>query len=299
MEPESSVNEATAQFEETEVAIEARDGFVLAGQLLLPKSPKVACLLSPATGITKEFYLNFARFAAARGVACLVFDFRGTGQSVPKDLLSFKGDYSDWGRLDMVAALDLLIDRVGGNVPIVHVGNSVGGHMIGFMSNHEKMSRHVFVSVGLGTWWTHQFPRQQALDLFFWWVYGPFSILRHGYVPAGGLWGGSTLPKSVFRTWRRWSHKRNYFREELDGRLQPHWFNEIRAPIAAIVFTDDPITNPETTRRFLAFMPNASASIRVLSPADLGVKRLDHQDIYRRRNAKAWPTILEAVLDGV
>ncbi|MCX4242997.1 alpha/beta hydrolase family protein [Paraliomyxa miuraensis] len=288
--------EATTEFEETKVTIEASDGLPLAGILLLPRSPKLACLVSPATGLAKELYLGFARFAAERGVACLLFDFRGTGGSTPSNLRSFQMDYADWGRLDMVAALDLLREKTGSDVPVVHLGNSVGGHMVGFMSNHDAVTRHVLVSVGFGTWWTHRFPKQQLMDLFFWWIYGPFKLAIKGYIPAGGIWGGTTLPAGAFKTWRRWSHRGDYFRRELEQRLQPHWFNELRSPILTLVFTDDPLTTPETARRFQEFMPNAPSEVRVLSPSDLGVKQLEHQNVYRSRNAAAWPTILEAIL---
>jgi predicted alpha/beta hydrolase len=285
-----------AEFEETKVTIAASDGYSLAGILLLPQSPKVLCLVSSATGLAKELYLNFARFAAERGVACLLFDFRGTGGSAPKDFRSFKMDYTDWGRLDMVAALDFLIDQAGSDIPVVHLGNSVGGHMVGFMSNHDKVTRHVFVSVGFGTWWTHRFPKQQFMDLFFWWIYGPAKITFNGHLPAGGMWGGTTLPAAAFKTWRRWSHKGDYFRRELDKRLQPHWFDEVSSPILTLVFTDDALTTPATARRFQEFMPKAPREVRVLAPSELGVKRLEHQNIYRSGNAAAWPTLLEAIV---
>ena len=178
---------------ETEVTFSAADGFELAGTLLLPDQPQAAVLISSATGFPRDFYLPFARYGAARGTACFLYDYRGVGTSVPKSLKSFKTDFPDWGRLDMAAALDRLIAAAPG-VPVIHIANSAGGHLVGFMPNHDKITRHVFIGVGFGTWWTHRFPKQQFLDLFFWWIYGPMKLAMKGYIPAGGLWGGSTLP---------------------------------------------------------------------------------------------------------
>lgn len=283
---------------ETEITFTAADGFPLAGRLLLPDQPRAAVLFSPATGSPKEFYLHFARAGAERGAACLLYDYRGVAGSAPKDLRSFQMDCPDWGRLDMAAALERLIEAAPG-VPVVHVGTSLGGHMVGFMPNHAKIARHVFVSVGFGTWWKHRFPKQQLLDLFFWWIYGPFNLARKGYIPAGGMWGGSTLPAGAFRTWRRWSHKGDYFLGELGDRLKPNYFNELKTPIVSYVFTDDPLTTPEIAGKFLEVLPNAKKDVRVRRPSDLGVKALGHQDVFRRHNAAAWPEIWGAALDDL
>ena len=281
---------------ETEVMFSAADGYALAGRLLLPDRPKAAVLISSATGFPKEFYLHFARYGAEQGAACFVYDYRGVAASAPKDLKNFRMDFPDWGRLDMPAALDRLIAAAPG-VPIMHIGTSAGGHVAGFMANHAKIARHTFISVGLGTWWTHRFPRQQLLELFFWWIYGPLCLMMKGYIPAGGLWGGSTLPAGAFRTWRRWCHQGDYFRRELVSRLQPHHFNDVTAPIVSYVFTDDPMTTAKSAQKFLSCLPNAKSEIRLRRPGDLGVKSLGHQDLFRRTNAAAWPEIWAATLD--
>ena len=281
---------------ETEVTFAARDGFRLAGRLVLPDQPEAAMLISSATGFPKDFYLPFAHYSAAHGAACFVYDYRGVGASAPKDLKSFKMDFPDWGRLDMAAALDQLIAAVPG-VPVTHIANSAGGHLVGFMPNHDKIARHVFIGVGLGTWWRHRFPKQQFLDLFFWWIYGPLKLAMKGYIPAGGLWGGSTLPAGAFRTWRRWSHKGDYFRGELANRLKPHCFDDIKAPIVSYVFTDDPMTDTKSSRQFLEFMPHAKSEIRFRRPLELGgVRTLGHQNLFRRYNEAAWPEIRAAAM---
>lgn len=289
---------SNGKIDETGITFPAADGFPLAGTLLLPDQRRAAALISSATGYPGDFYLPFARYGAARGAACLLYDYRGVAASAPKNLKTFKMDCPDWGRLDMAAALDRLTAAAPG-VPVIHIANSIGGHLAGFMPNQGKIARHLFISVGLGTWWTHRFPQQQFLDLFFWWVYGPFYLATKGYIPAGGLWGGSTLPAGAFRTWRRWSHRDDYLRSELADRLKPHCYNEIKATIASYVFTDDPLTTAESAKKFLTCMPNARTEIHVLRPSDLGVKALGHQNLFRRKNEAAWPKIWDAAMDGV
>ncbi|MRR14896.1 MAG: alpha/beta hydrolase [Deltaproteobacteria bacterium] len=282
---------------ENDVRFAAADGFELAGTLVLADRPRAAVLISAATGFPREFYLPFARLGALRGASCLVYDYRGVGASAPADLGSFPMDYPDWGRLDMAAALERLIAAAPG-VPVVHIANSAGGHLAGFMPNGDKIARHIFIGVGLGTWWTHRFPAQQLLDLFFWWIYGPAQLMMKGYIPAGGLWGGSTLPAGAFYTWRRWCHKGDYFRSELAESLKPHRFDEMTAPIISYVFSDDPLTTAESAQTFLQFMPRAEKEIRLRRPADLGVKALGHQNLYRRKNEAAWTEIWAAAING-
>jgi predicted alpha/beta hydrolase len=291
----NDVTQAVAVREE-EITFPARDGFPLSGRLILPERPAAAVLISSATGMPKEFYLHFARHGASLGAATLLYDYRGVAASAPKDLRALKADLPDWGRLDMAAALDRLIEAAPG-VPAIHLAHSVGGHLAGFMPNHAKLARQVFISVGFGTWWTHAFPKQQLLDLFFWWIYGPLQLARRGFIPAGGLWGGSTLPATAFRNWRRWSHKGDYLKGELD-RLRPHSFDELATPIISYVFSDDPLTKPDIARAFLAFLPRAAGEVRVRRPSDFGVKILRHQDVFRRVNAAAWPELWRAVLEG-
>jgi predicted alpha/beta hydrolase len=219
------------------------------------------------------------------------------GASAPEDLRSMKMDCPDWGRLDMAAALNRLMEAAPG-IPVIHIANSIGGHLIGFLPNFEKISRHIFIGVGLGTWWTHRFPGQQLLELFFWWIYGPYCLARKGYIPAGGLWGASTLPADAFRTWRRWCHKGDYFGRELGSRLQPNFFSDIRSPIISYVFTDDRLTTARTAHKFLEFLPRAKNEIRLKKPAELGVRELGHQNLYRHKNEAAWPEIWNAATGG-
>src|SRR4051794_11426134 len=127
-----NITEKSEGVTETEIFFSAKDGFPLSGRLVVPDRPRIGVLLSPGVGFSKEFYLRFARFGAQHGAACLLFDYRGVGSSAPKELKSFKMDFSDWGRLDMPAALDRLNTEFP-TIPLVHVGHSIGGNFLGFM----------------------------------------------------------------------------------------------------------------------------------------------------------------------
>lgn len=277
--------------EPRDLTIPARDGYPLAARLFPAARPAGAVLISSGTGFPKRFYEPFARHMAGRGLTALIYDFRGIAGSRPDDLAGMGMDYPDWGRLDMPAALDALIDAAPG-VPVVHVGHSVGGHFAGFMDNHDRIARHAFVSVGSGYWGKHH-RGYNPLELFFWFGFGPLSLMRRGYVKGGGLWGGTDLPRGVFETWKRWCLKPDYFAGELADRLKPHDFDGVTAPIRSWIFSDDPIANPRTGPDMLAVYPNAPSEMIVRTPADHGVARIGHEGAFRRGMEPLWDEIAD------
>lgn len=269
----------------------AADGYPLSARLIQGPAPTHAVLVSSGTGFPKGFYDRFARHLAARGAAVLTFDMRGIGGSRPDDLSDMDMTYEDWGRLDMPAALEALIAAAPG-LPVTHVGHSVGGHFAGFMPNHAKITRHAFVAVGSG-YWRHHPLRYNPLELFFWWVYGPLSLARHGYVKGGSLWRGADLPRGVFLPWRRWCHDRHYYSRRLQTELQPNHFTEMTSPIRSWIFTDDPIANPRTAPALLAVYPRAPSDLVLHAPQDFGIQRIGHEGAFRRGLEPLWDEIAD------
>jgi predicted alpha/beta hydrolase len=282
---------ATDEIIARDLTARAADGYSLALRLIAPPSPSVAVLVSSGTGYPMGFYERFARHLAARGCAVLLYDMRGIGASRPQDLAAMQMSYEDWGRLDMPAALDALIEAFP-RLPVSHVGHSVGGHFAGFMPNHARIARHAFVSVGSGYWGDH-FRSYNPAELFFWWLYGPWSLLRHGYIKSGRLWRGADLPRGVFLPWRRWCQDPLYFTRRLaTSDLQPNSFADVTAPIRSWIFSDDPIANRRTAPVMLAVYPAAPSEIVERAPADYGVARIGHDGAFRRGMEPLWDEIL-------
>ncbi|CAL1691661.1 hypothetical protein MMB232_01809 [Brevundimonas subvibrioides] len=269
----------------------AADGYLLSARLITGPSPTHAVLVTSGTGFPKGFYERFARHLAARGAIVLTHDMRGIGGSRPDDLAAMRMTYEDWGRLDMPAALEALIAAAPG-LPVVHVGHSVGGHFAGFMPNHAKIARHAFVAVGSGYWRKHPL-RYNPVELFFWWMYGPYSLARHGYIRGGKLWRGADLPRGVFTPWRRWCHDPAYFGARLLEELKPNHFAEVTAPIRSWIFTDDPIANPRTGADMLAVYPGAPGDLVIRTPAEQGVPRIGHEGAFRRGMEPLWDEIFD------
>jgi predicted alpha/beta hydrolase len=263
------------------VSFAARDGRVLAGLLLESPGARAALVVNAATGFGREFYLRFAAYGAQRGYHVLVYDYRGSGASAHRPLRLEDAIMSDWGMLDMPAALDWLIARYPG-LPCCTLGHSVGGQLIGCMDNANRARAHVMVAAATGYWGRQSRPfRYLALAL--WLLYGPLMLAVKGYVPQGGPWSGRALPAGVFRQWRKWCLSAAPF-PELDARLGAGHFHEVHGPVLSLNFTDDPIATEPAVRALLSSYRAAAVEQRWVQPAQAGVPHLGHHGFFAERH---------------
>lgn len=262
------------------------DGVTLQGDLTTCEEPKLAVLVSSGTGFPRQFYHPVAQFMAERGAIVLTYDYRGIAESRQGDLAGSTIEYSDWGRHDMVAAVDSLREAAPG-LPLTHMAHSVGGHFLGLMPNHQAIDRHAFISVGTGYFGGHHL-KNWPLELYFWWGLGSFSLLRWGYIKPVGGWQGEALPPRVFKTWRRWSNRRSYFKSDFGGRLEPQHYADVTAPIRSWVFSDDPIATTRAGQDLLDCYPNAETSLQYRTPGELGVRRIGHEGAFRPGREALW-----------
>lgn len=270
------------------VRFQASDGWTLEGDIFRGDAPQIAILISAGTGFPRQFYKDIAAYLAQQGAVVMTYDYRGTGGSGNEEIATSDIDYPDWGRFDLVAAIDAL-EEAAPALPIVHVAHSVGGHFIGLAPNHTKIARHAFLSVGTGYWRGHHLS-DIPKEMYFWWILGSYSLARHGYIARGGGWTGEPLPPKVFRTWRRWSHRRAYFKSDL-GKLPsmtPHYYDDVIAPIRSWVFPDDPIATPQAARDLMTCYPAAPHEIVLRQPSEVGVRRIGHEGAVRRGREKLW-----------
>jgi len=264
------------------LTVTAGDGRQLAALLLEAAAARGAVCINGATGYRREFYLKFAAYCAQRGYHTLIYDYRGIGASAAVPLARESACMSEWGRLDMPAALESLAARFP-PLPLVTVGHSVGGQLIGCMPNQQRARAHVMIATSTGYWRRQRVAfRYQALA--FWRIYGPLALARHGYVPRGALWRGESLPRGVFLQWRSWCLTPAPFGPALDEDLRDSQFAAVRAPILAWAFSDDPIATPAAVEALLASYANARIERRWTTPAEVGVRTIGHHGFFAERH---------------
>lgn len=270
----------------------ARDGYELSGILVAPPDPRAAMLVSPGTGFPKEFYLKFAQYAASRGYAVLAYDYRGMGGSAPKSLRGFPGKMSDWGRLDMPAALDAVAAAAPGT-RVTIVGHSAGAQLVGLMDNASRIDRIAAIAASIG-WWRWQPMPFRLAAWTLWFAYGPLCLATLGYIPGGKVWQGLPLPPEVFREWRRWCRDVRYFGVDFGTTLRGHHYDAVRAELRDFCFTDDPIGNVRTVPALLAYFRGTTPTIEWIAPADVGAPAIGHHGFfYARFRETLWKRVVD------
>ena len=272
--------------------LRARDGRELAATWFSATRRRAVAVINIATGFPQTFYFKLANYLAERGYDTLVYDYRGMGLSAPARLADEPARMSDWGLLDMPAALDAAVERAQGE-PVITLGHSVGGQFLGLLSNHALARAHVQIATSVGYWRWEAAPFKY-LAWWFWRVHGPLMLAIRGYVPSGGGWAGLPLPRGVYEEWRRWCLRPGHFGPDLDTYLSGNTFAGIRAPLLSVSFTDDPIATPRTVAELNRFFPNAARESRSYSPADAGVRRIGHEGFF---SSKHRDTLWRPVVD--
>ena len=227
-------------------------------------------------GVPQTYYGDFADWLAREGFLAVTFDYRGVGSSRPRGLRGFRTDILEWARLDCAAIIEALAARAPG-APITWVGHSLGGQILPFVPNRERVAKIIAVASGSGYWREHGAPmRRQAWLL--WFVIAPAAIALCGYFPGRRLRIVGDLPANVMRQWRRWCLNAEYaMGAESAGAL----YAAVRTPLASLSFHDDEFMSARNTESLLGFYANAPKAVKRLRPEDAGVKRIGHFGFFR------------------
>ncbi|WP_411888294.1 alpha/beta fold hydrolase [Hydrocarboniphaga effusa] len=269
----------------------ARDGQKLVGWHYGHPRPQAAVLICGATGVRQRFYANFATWLASQGYAVLTFDYRGIGDSLhnahPRQSRARK---QHWGEYDMPAALDALAQRHPG-VPLLLIGHSVGGQLVGLMPNHDRLDGVVQVASSSGYVGGIRMPTRWAARLLLA-LYVPATVRLLRYTPAKRIGWGEDLPAGVARQWARWCLRPGYVLNGFEHEVQHHYYDEFRAPIVSIAASDDPIATRRNVDDLLRLFTQAPQQRLCLEPNEFGLQRIGHVDWFRPALSRLWPEML-------
>lgn len=270
---------ATPAFRETTLAIPALDGYPLGAILLEPDTPRWVLQLQGGTGIPRELYLKFARHAAARGIAVVLYDYRGVGASRPPTLRGFEAYMRWWGERDMPGVLEW-IKATYPALPRAILGHSAGAQLVGLMPNHADLAAVAAIAAGSGYWKELQRP-YRYFSLLVWLGLHPVFSPVLGYFPGRLLRLGEDLPVGVITEWRDWCLHGPYIGNRLGQTMRAPYFDAITAPIRAWAFTDDPIAHEASTRALFRLYTRAPVTIESVSPASVGLPAIGHAGFFR------------------
>lgn len=234
-------------------------------------TPWATLCIGGAMGVRQDFYAPFARFLAENGIHVLTFDYRGSGWSRPRKLADFPATVTDWAELDLDAML-AEARKPAPQLPLLFVGHSLGGQILGLAPHNESVRAIVNVTVGSGY---YKFNEKMALHVrILWFVLMPSLLPLFGHFPGKKLRMIGDLPMGVAWQWRKWCLHPDYVLSE--GGDSYARFARVKAPILSLSFTDDPMITHRAIQSLEGFYPNARLDSRHVAPADVGRERVGH-----------------------
>jgi predicted alpha/beta hydrolase len=279
-----------SRWEGEPVELTAADGYKLAATRFEPPGQiKGNVVVAGAIGVPQGFYRAFARFAALHGHLTLTFDYRGVGRSAPDNLRDFHMDASDWGRLDLAAAVNAM-STVGR--PTWLVAHSFGGHAFAFLPHPEKITG--VYAFGTGAGWHGWMPRLERVKvLAMWHALGPALTFWKGYLAWSRLGMGQDIPLDFYRQWKHWCHYPNFFLGDPSMRSQVERMSRIRTPMLAANSVDDRWSPPQSRDAFIAGFCNARLQTLNIDPGHMKVSNIGHMGYFRASAVPLWTSALD------
>ena len=279
----------TSGFISREIRLVTADGVTLAGTWFLPDStvvpPLAVIVVLSGGGITARRYHGFARFLAGKGAAALTFDYRGIGASRDGNLRLLEAGTEHWAYFDFGAALAVAA-KTFPELPLEAVAHSVSGLFVGAAPDALRLKRLVFFGPHTGYYGDYRV-RWRWLLYLTWHVMMPLVTRIVGYFPGRALGLGEDLPRGFALDWADRRQPSLVATPEGRDRFGPilERYKVIRAQALVLSVSDDAFAPPEAGRRLISVYPNIEATHEIISPSELGRRRLGHLAFLRRSNA--------------
>jgi len=242
--------------------------------------PRAAVLIVPAMGVTQAFYASFAHWLATQGFLVATFDYRGIGQSRHGSLRKVSADILGWARLDCAAMIDAIGARIG-DKPLHWVGHSLGGQILPFVPNRERVARVVTVATGSG-YWRENTAALRRTSWWLWFVAVPLSMRLFGYFPGKRLRKVGDLPRGVMEQWRRWCLNPEYA-VGVEGESARTAYAAVTAPLVSLSFTDDEFMSRRNIESIHGQYSNAPRTLKRIAPKEIGEMRIGHFGFFKPR----------------
>ena len=252
-------------------------------------SAKTPILISPATGIIKNFYHAFATWLTEQGHPVLTFDFRGIGESLHGSLKKSQASIQDWGQLDIPAAIDALLNKTGSD-QVIMIGHSAGGQLLGITPNHAKVKQLIAIAGSTGHVKGLKGRTKLLAPVMFHIVF-PLSTLVKGYGATKMIGMGENLPKNVAKQWAQFCSKPGYIANAIGKTVFEDYHHEIQTPITALWASDDEIATEANVKDLLRLYPNTQTQMIEVVPETYQHKSIGHMMMFKASHQNIWPFI--------
>ena len=277
------------------LTLDTTDGAQLAATVFEPAGDGIGrvAVINSAMGVRQRFYTNYARALAEAGFVVVTYDYRGIGDSAePGGVQRSTAKLRDWGR-DFDAVLDFVEGRWPG-LPVVVVGHSVGGQLLGLLPRPERVHALLGIAAQSGYWklWSG-FKRFQVS--FLWFVLIPTVCATIGYLPSQLVGGGEHIPGGVARQWGQAGRQRRYVADRFASDSS---YDRVRMPLRLVGFSDDTFAPERAVKGLADLYPQAPAELLRVEPGPEHGHEIGHFGFFRSRMKKSlWPDTVEWLRD--
>lgn len=267
--------------------LECADGYPLSASLFKPDPADGAAgktiVIAPALGVPARFYAAYAEYLAGRGFTVLSFDYRGSGRSVNGPVRGRDIAMSDWGQLDIEAALAHAREGLRAK-RLFLVGHSAGAQLPGLAPSSKYLDGMIAVA-GSAPHLRHYPLKTWPLFALTWYLLGPLLSWRRDDFPARQTGLGSTpVATGVVAQWCRWARSRDYLFDAKHG-LDTHRYAKLRLPVLSYGFADDGYATEPAINALLVHYPIADIEQRIVPRSGNGT--IGHFGFFRDRQKES------------
>lgn len=264
-------------FEQQEIDLGGGEHVV--ARFFAPTGPaRGALLLAPAMAVPQTYYTAFAEWLARQGLLVATFDYRGIGLSRRGHLRELDADVIGWATRDCAAMVDAVGARAPG-LPLYWLGHSLGGQILPFVPNNDKVDKVLTIATGSGYWRENTASLKRTVWSM-WYFFVPLAVPLCGYFPGKRLGMVGDLPRGVIEQWRRWCLHRDYA-VGVEGATARARYEAIRQPIVSLSFTDDEYMTARSIAAIHDSYSNAPRDMRRIAPEQIGVRRIGHFGFFK------------------
>lgn len=252
----------------------ATDDYPLAATLFIPRRPHAVALISSATGAPQRYYAEYARYLAQQGFVVMTYDYRGiAGSRWPAAHPQARPRMSYWGERDLAGALEQLKARHP-QLPIVAIGHSVGGQILGLAPNNHLVTAQLGIAAQNG-YWGHWPLASRPVSWAYWNIAVPGAVALYGRLPEKFF--GCEIPGGIASEWASWCRNPQF----IGARKDAH-FDSYAGRMRFYAVEDDGVWAPPGAVAALARLyRGAETELRLMRPTAHGMKSLGHFGFFR------------------
>ena len=275
-----------------ELILNTSDNIPLSVKVFMPQtSNRKLLLINSATGVKQQIYFSFAKYLAEKGFTVITYDYRGIGESKPKQMRGFKASMRIWGTIDFKTLTDFIQNEYPDYTKFC-LGHSVGALVLGMNEYSRNFEKFIFVGTQDAYIGNLAFTVAVTALLGFG-IAVPVMTNFFGYFPAHRFGLGESLPKGVAFDWQTLIlNKKSTSR--LYEKIEENYATQLTQETYIIHAEDDTwVTQKGMNNLLKNVYPNLKTTYREIKISESEKGEIGHVNFFRSYNKNLWKMVLD------